>query len=235
LAIVLYDLAGTDPEIRFSPYCWRIRMALAHKGLEADARPWRFTETETLVPTGGKTVPAMNHDGKWVVDSWAIANYLEENFPDRPSLFGGEAGRALARFYNEWTAATLHGGIIRLVLADIHAVLGPKDQAYFRQSREARFGTTLEAFVADREQRLPEFRKSLGPLRATLQAQPFLGGDAPLYPDYIVFGGFQWARSSSNFELLEADDPVALWRDRLLDAFGGMARRAKRPPRQVAA
>jgi hypothetical protein len=29
----LYDLAAAEPERRFSPYCWRIKMALAHKGL----------------------------------------------------------------------------------------------------------------------------------------------------------------------------------------------------------
>src|SRR5690349_2601194 len=148
MSILVYDLAAADPEIRFSPYCWRTRLALAHKGLEAEALPWRFTETETLQPTGGKTVPTMRHDGRWISDSWAIANYLEDKFPDRPSLFGGDAGRALSRFYNEWTAATLHAGIIRFVLADIHAILAPADQAYFRQSREQRFGTTLEEFVA---------------------------------------------------------------------------------------
>ena len=38
----------------------------------------------------------------------------------------------------------------------------------------------------------------------TLKSQPFLGGAAPLYPDYIVFGGFQWARTISGFALLEA-------------------------------
>jgi glutathione S-transferase len=34
-----------------------------------------------------------------------------------------------------------------------------------------------------------------------------------------VFGGFMWARSTSPFKLLEKDDPVALWRARLLDRF----------------
>jgi glutathione S-transferase len=229
MGIMFYDLAGADPELRFSPYCWRTRMALAHKGLAFEAIAWRFTEKEALAPAEGKTVPTMCDNGRWIVDSWAIAEHLDDAYPDRPSLFGGAAGRALARFYNEWAPMVLHGAIIRLILADIHAILAPKDQGYFREHREARFGTTLEAFVADREQRLPDFRKSLAPLRATLQAQPFLGGETPLYPDYIVFGAFQWARCSSPFELLQPDDPVASWRDRLLDRFGGLARKAKTP------
>jgi hypothetical protein len=39
-------------------------------------------------------------------------------------------------------------------------------------------------------------------------AQSFLGGDAPLYPDYIAFGAFQWSRAISSFVLLEASDPI---------------------------
>ena len=30
---ILYDLAGADSTVRFSPYCWRIRMALLHDGV----------------------------------------------------------------------------------------------------------------------------------------------------------------------------------------------------------
>ena len=32
----MHDLAGADPAVRFSPYCWRVRMALAHKGLDVE-------------------------------------------------------------------------------------------------------------------------------------------------------------------------------------------------------
>ena len=48
MARQLYELCGTDPARRFSPYCWRSRMALAHKGLEAEVVPWRFTDTAAL-------------------------------------------------------------------------------------------------------------------------------------------------------------------------------------------
>ena len=32
MGLQLYDLAGAEPERRFSPYCWRIKLALMHKG-----------------------------------------------------------------------------------------------------------------------------------------------------------------------------------------------------------
>ena len=166
----------------------------------------------------------MHHD-KPVVDSWAIANYLEDNFPDRPSLFGGEGGRAMARMLNAWGDIAIVGGIFPLIIADIPKNLAEVDAAYFRQSREARFGgKSLEEIMASRDTGVVAFRKSLEVMRQTLKKQPFIGGTAPNYADYIVFGGFQWARAVSPFKLLEADDPVYAWREKLLDAFDGMAR-----------
>ena len=44
MARQLYERVGDDPARWFSPYCWRLRMALAHKGLVAEVVPWRFTK-----------------------------------------------------------------------------------------------------------------------------------------------------------------------------------------------
>ncbi len=226
----LYDLAGAEEDRRFSPFCWRARLALAHKELPVRTLAWRFTEKERLAPSGQGRVPVLVDNGRWVADSWVIATYLEETYPDRPSLFGGGAGRALSRFFSNWADSALHPGLIRFVLLDVWRHLAPQDRDYFRRSREERFGATLEAVVADRDQRLDGFRQSLTPLRLTLQTQPFLGGERPLYADYIVFGGFQWARCISDYALLAADDPVAAWRRRMLELFGGLAGKAKGYP-----
>ena len=40
----LYELVGRDPEKGFSPFAWRIKMALAHKGLSYESVPLHFTE-----------------------------------------------------------------------------------------------------------------------------------------------------------------------------------------------
>jgi len=226
MAITMYDLAGTEAERRFSPFCWRAKMALAHKGLAVETTPWRFTEKDKLPQPNVGRVPVIVDDGKVVHDSTAIADYLEEHYADRASLFGGAAGRALTRFVQNWTETVLQPGLIRLVLLDIYRHIGPEDQAYFRRDREQRFGTTLENFVGDREPRLPAFRASLDPLRRTVERQNFISGEAPLYPDYVAFGAFQWARAISDFDVLAADDPVRAWRGRMLDLFGGLARRA---------
>ena len=226
MAITMYDLAGVEADRRFSPFCWRARMALAHKGLEVETVPWRFTEKDKLPTPNDGRVPVIVDRRKVAHDSSAIADYLDERYPERPVLFSGAAARGLSKFVQNWTETVLQVGLIRLVLLDIYNHIGPGDQAYFRQSRESRFGMTLEDFAKDREARLPAFRASLDPLRRTVERQPFVCGDAPAYADYIVFGAFQWARVVSSFKLLKEDDPVHAWREKLLDAFDGMARKS---------
>lgn len=230
MARQLFDLVGRDASRPFSPYCWRTRMALAHKGLEVESIPWRFTEKQAIAPHGSDKVPVLLDGETTVADSWVIANYLEDTYPDHPSLFGGDGGRAMARLLNWIGDITIIGGIFPLIIADIHGQLPPEDQAYFRQSREARFGRTLEEIAAARDTQVESFRKSLDPIRLTLRTQPFLGGSAPNYADYIMFGGFQWARVTSPFQLLKPEDAVYAWRERLLDAFGGLARRTEGYP-----
>jgi glutathione S-transferase len=200
-------------------------MALAHKGLSVETVPWRFTEKEELAFSGQGRVPVIRDGDTIVSDSWSIADYLENTYPDRPSLFGGAIGRAHARFINAWADGVMMGGIARLIVRDLLDVVDPKDRPYFRESREARFGTTLEAVQEGREARVADFRASLLPVRLVLGRQDWLGGDAPSYADYIIFGSLQWPRCASRFELLAADDPIAAWRERMLDLFGGLARK----------
>jgi len=222
VAIQLYDLAGGDPALRFSPFCWRTRLALAHKGLEVEALPWRCTEKERLAFSGQGRVPVIVDGERVVADSWAIAEYLEDAYPDRPSLFGGPGGRVHARFINAWADSAVHPLIARLVLRDILDVVAPQDRDYFRTSRERAFGATLEAVVEGREQRLDAFRAALQSARLVLRAGPFLGGAAPSYADYILFGSLQWPRCVSSFCLVAEDDPVAAWFGRVGALYGGI-------------
>jgi glutathione S-transferase len=225
MTLRLFDLAGAEPQRRFSPYCWRIRLALAHKELPVETIPWRFTEKAEIAGSGQTLVPVLVDGDRWVADSWTIANYLEDRFPDSPALFEGASGRDLTRHYSS-LADNLVGSMFPFIALDILSHVAEKDREYFRASREKRVGVTLEDFVANREAKLAAFRASLAPMRSTLKAQPFFGGSQPLYADYALFGPFQWARCVSPFALLEASDPVRLWRDRLLDRFGGLARAA---------
>jgi glutathione S-transferase len=227
MSIIMHDLAGEDPELRFSPYCWRTRFALAHKGLPVETVPWRFTEGEAIAFSGQGKVPVIQDDGKVVHDSWTIAEYLEEQVPS-PTLFGGAGGRAHALFINSWADAVLMGGIARLIVRDILDVIDPGDRAYFRTSRESRFGCSLEQVQAGRDERLAAFRDLLLPVRLVLRRQAWLGGAAPSYGDHIVAGTLMWPRCASRIVLLEDNDPVAQWLGRVLDLYGELGRGAVR-------
>ncbi|MBR8836365.1 MAG: glutathione S-transferase N-terminal domain-containing protein [Stigonema ocellatum SAG 48.90 = DSM 106950] len=96
--IKLYDLAGDEDDRRFSPNCWRVRLILLHKELPFETVPWRFTEKEIIAFSGQGKVPIITDGDQVIHDSRAIAEYLEESYPDSPSLFGEPVGSALSRF-----------------------------------------------------------------------------------------------------------------------------------------
>lgn len=224
--ITLYELAGAEDERRFSPNCWRIRLSLLHKGVPFRTLPWRFTEKETIAFSGQGRVPVIVDGDRIWHDSWRIAEYLEDTYPapEFPSLFGGAKG--LCRFMTEWVNTTLNPVLFPLVVVDIHAHLHEKDRDYFRQTREQFLGKALEEVCVGREQQLVLLQKTLNPLRNTLDSQPYLAGDEPNWADYVVFSAFQWARCVSSLSLLPESDPIFVWREKLLDAFGGESRKA---------
>jgi len=226
MALTLYELAGVGDN-RFSPFCWRTRLALAHKGLEAETVPVTFGQKEKLTFSGQDRVPVLVDGDTVVADSWQIACYLEDTYADRPSLFGGDIGRGEALFLNAWSDTVVAGGLFPLLVNDVFACTEEVDKPYFRKSRETRLGKSLEEVEAERDSRLPGFRKSLEPLRMVLARQSFIGGDQSAYADYIIFGLFQWARLSSPYKLLVDDDPIYAWRERMLDLFDGLASGAK--------
>lgn len=208
------------------PNCWRVRLALLHKGKAFETVPWRFAEKETIAFSGQGKVPVIVDVDRVVYDSWTIAEYLEDTYADRPSLFGGPTGKALSRFVTDWADAVLHPEIVRLIATDIHAHLHKNDLDYFRRTRSERFGMRLEVLCADRDERIVSFRNRLAPRSATLQQQSFLAGQETAWADYVTFSAFQWARCVSPFPLLVTEDPVFSWRDRLQYAFNGEARLA---------
>ena len=55
--------------------------------------------------------------------------------------------------------------------------------------------------------------------------QEFSGRLAPIYADHILFGLLQWSRVVSPTQVLEPDDAVARWFERMLDLHGGVGRK----------
>jgi glutathione S-transferase len=228
--IGLYELVFENGRSA-SPFVWRIRYALAHKGLEFESRPVGFTEIPTLFGGRFKTVPILEHGDTILSESWRIAEYLDRAFPERP-LFNHPAELAMVRLVDAWFSAEVQRRMLTVYVLDIHNAARPEDRAYFRASREARLGgRRLEELTADRETRLPALREALSPLRAQLALHPFLGGATPNYADYIALGAFQWVASAATLPLLARTDAALRgWLERGFDLYGGIGRDPRMRP-----
>ena len=117
LAITLYDLVDKDGK-RYSPYGWRIRMALAHKGLHATIELCWHSDRK-LSFSGQPLVPVLVDGTRVVNDSWNIACYLDEAYPDRPMLMECPHGRSFARFFNVWVDTIIGRPLVRSLYLDI--------------------------------------------------------------------------------------------------------------------
>jgi len=221
--IEMWELVGENDR-RYSNFSWRIRMALRHKQLEVQYRPVLLTDKASIGFSGGKTVPVIRDGDTVVRDSWAIAEYLERQYPDRPTLFGGDTGQAVARFANNWVDRTLLAIAFPLLAGDALAVQRGEDHGYFAALIERLTGLTPPALKEHQGRNAERLAKAVDPARATLKRQPFLSGNSPAYADYALFSIYQWARIVSPLDLLADDPAMRDWCDRLLDLNGGFAR-----------
>ena len=215
-----------------SPFVWRIRYALAHKGLPYESVPLGFTDIPKTLGGRFKTVPILEHGESTLAESWDIAEYLDNAFPESPRLFSSPAELAALRLFDSWFAPEVMRRLFGIYVLDIHNAARASDRGYFRQSREARFkGATLEAVTADRGSRVLVVREALLPLRLQLAREPFLGGQSQSYADYVALGSFLWVGSVSTLPLLAGgDDVLRSWLERGFDLFGGLGRDPRMQP-----
>jgi glutathione S-transferase len=222
----LWELGGRD-DCRFSTFSWRTRLALHHKGLTFATHPVAVSDKAAIGFSGQSKVPILKHDGRAVTDSWAIALYLEQEFPERPTLFGGEVGQTLTHVFNVWADRELIPALIPFLMRDVLDCVTEADGAHLRRQIESATKKSLEDLSAGRDQAVQAFRRKLQPVRKALETKDFLGGAAPTYADYIVFGLLQWARVISSTKVLEDGDVVAAWFARMLDLYDGVGRQER--------
>lgn len=226
MTLRLYDLCTSDADIRPSPYCWLVKFALLHKGLDFETVALRFTEKRNYPDPDYGKLPMLDDGGELVRDSAAIVAHLEKNYPARPLVAtAGEA--ASADFYAAWLGAVLFPALAPLTLIKVHDLLDAEDANYFRTTREKRLGKRLEDLAAD-PAAPARMEAALATLAAPLEKHRFLGGDAANLSDYIVVSPLLWRRTVTDESPYETPPAVETWTERMLDLFDGYARAAKR-------
>jgi glutathione S-transferase len=215
-----------------SPFVWRIRYSLAHKGIAWETVPLGLTDIPKQFGGRFKTVPIIEDGATAMNESWDIADYLDRTFPDRRPLFCSESERATVRLLDSWLSTDILRKMFRVYALDVHNAARPEDRPYFRSSRERWLkGVTLEEYTSDRVTQLHTLREALQPLRSHLTQHSFLGGSTPNYADYIALGLCQWIASVSTLPMLAADDHVLKsWLDRGFDQFNGLGRDPRMHP-----
>lgn len=223
MSVVLYDLVDKDGR-RYSPYGWRIRMALLHKRLGYDVELCYHGDPK-LGFTGQHLVPVLVDGDEVICDSWNIARHLDAAYPEHPLLLNDAPTRSFATFLNKWTDTIVGRPLVRSMYLDIWRSLHPDaDATGYRSKREQRAGTTLEALRAGRERDFAAVNDAFAPLAALLSGQPFIAGTQPAYADYIVFGTLQMPRILIGADPLSPEQTaIREWRERIEAWHGALA------------
>jgi len=221
--IQLWELGGKG-ERRYSLFSWRTRLALRHKGLEFQSTPVAMSDKAAIAFSGGKTVPIIKDAETVVRDSWRIAEYLEDNYSERPTLFGGAIGRGVTQTFNTWVDRAVVPAMMPVIVADVHERVAPADEQYFRRQFEGFLKSTLEEARERAPKAEERLKQVLAPLEAALKRQPYVCGAAPAYADYILFSVMQWARVMSPRVIFATTEALYGWRERILDLYDGFAR-----------
>ncbi|KAI8598153.1 hypothetical protein EDD21DRAFT_196019, partial [Dissophora ornata] len=127
-SLKLFELVdGKTRKISFSPAVWRAKFALNYKKVSYESVPLTFVEIPTTIPAACKnvvtpTVPTLQlESGQGLLDSFTIAEYLEEKYPDRPSLFGqSPSEKKLHRFFESYVQEKLNPAIKRMVFEGMY-------------------------------------------------------------------------------------------------------------------
>ncbi|KAJ3107355.1 hypothetical protein HDU97_004237 [Phlyctochytrium planicorne] len=248
---IVPEVASYDG-ILATPNTWKIRLALLRKRIPFETVVMNVLEISTILterfraqnkdPNFKATAPTIElEDGTLLCDSFKIALYLEEAYPDAPSLFdhgtGMEVkergtlalGKRFARLMDTGMGASDPQWNVwfDVIFPQLYASYQPGPARDYLSS-DARLGGpgSFQAHM-DRPQKedlVSRNNKAIGPLVTLLKEQgDFLQGSEPGFADFVIFGRYAMVRNHDVAiakEVFEGVDPViGAWVERMLDAF----------------
>ncbi|KAI8878501.1 hypothetical protein K501DRAFT_336708 [Backusella circina FSU 941] len=218
--IKFYDLEINPKGLIWSPNTCKTRFALNVKNIPYDTEWVGFhnlhgvvsSKTKSGVPPTVPIIEDFTHDGKVIQDSWEIAKYLEETYPDTPSLFHGSIG--VHKAFEEYSAAKITSILFKMCVLQIHENCGSEEiKQWFRENREAKLGTTLENFAGDAKTLYEPLKDNLRPVHTVLTQYPFVTGDKVGWADVAL---------ASHFTLLSSLRPD-IFEEAVLNAYDDAA------------
>jgi glutathione S-transferase len=225
--IELFEVSGEDPLLVFSPFCWRVRLALAHKGLKANFHAVSYVDKKQISFSEQDLLPVIR-DGQTVLhDSFAIISYLDRQYPHATLGMGAVAGQR-ARMIDLIAHQELLFGLFRLLVLRILRLLPASDSTYFRNKHESVLGMTLEAF-ADESTGIALVQRAIAPFETHLHSSLFFDGEEPGAVDILIGGFFFWAWVLRLTPWVSSPG-VSAWFDRMLDRYESAIGPVRRAP-----
>ena len=94
-----------------SPFCRKVRIVLAEKGLDFEVKVekvWQRREEFLRLNPAGSVPVLVEPDGAVIAESWVICEYLDEVYPDPPLIGATPAERAETRRLVAWFDGKFH-------------------------------------------------------------------------------------------------------------------------------
>ncbi|KAJ3194422.1 hypothetical protein HK101_002742 [Irineochytrium annulatum] len=134
------------------------------------------------------TLPAIEHDGKCMMDSYPIAVHLDVAFPGSPALFLTPESRVTAQLVQAALDAKIFPLARRLVLYRVPTILDEDGGEYFAEDRAKMLGKRLEEMVEDPERDWKAMEVEMATLGKLwcVNDGPFLAGDVTTYADFVM-------------------------------------------------
>jgi glutathione S-transferase len=172
----------------------KVRLTLAEKALEWDGELLDLMRGDQYRPEYAKlnpnrVVPTLVHDGKVVIESTLIIEYLDEAFPEPSLMPAAPYGRALARLWMKKIDDYLHAAcstvtfatanrkaLLRLPPEELEARFQRIPDPAYRERQRLAIAQGLDAPHVAAAVR--QYDKHLGEMETALREGPFLAGDA---------------------------------------------------------
>lgn len=204
--MILYERLGAG-NLCPSPIGYRVRIALALKGMDCERVPMRFADVDRLeAETGSRTCPAMVDGEARFGDSASIVRHLDAVQPARPVFRDEDRTFDLASIEREFGFRAA-----KVISPWFVERLCPEDRDYFRTSREERFGMTFAELVAHRSASELDLAFTVGRLAGRLDRTPFFSGNEPGFFDAVIYGYLLWVDFADPSAMPELPSHMAAW------------------------
>ncbi|KAH8823344.1 hypothetical protein DL96DRAFT_1559223 [Flagelloscypha sp. PMI_526] len=206
--ITLYDIPSTLPGVIWSPNALLTRLTLEFKGISFETKWVEFPEVELAAkaisakPTGtwpgtGKpkyTVPIIRDTttGKTISNSWNILTYLEDTYPERPSLIP-KGTKGLMKVFTTSVNRKLFGDALRpFNVAQTARVMNPPSQEYWATVKLMEIGMPFSELEA--RAKLENLISALNWVEEVIQLNggEFLVGEGFSYAEVFVGARLYW-------------------------------------------